>query len=83
VRAADRARLGVAVAGVRTVAFLLGPAIFLLLISPVNVIGGVLWAADAGLPLLDSRAQSLHDKVAGTVVVRQRALDESARRSST
>jgi len=83
VRAADRARLGVAMAGVRTVAFLLGPAIFLLLISPFNVIGGVLWAADAGLPLLDSRAQSLHDKVAGTVVVRQRALDESARRSRT
>jgi len=81
VRASDRSRPGVLVAGVRTVAFLVGPAIFLLLISPFNVIGGVLWAADVGLPLLDSRAQSLHDKVAGTVVVRQRALDESARRS--
>jgi uncharacterized RDD family membrane protein YckC len=74
VRASDQSRLGVLMAGVRTVAFLLGPAIFLLLIPPINVVGGVLWAADAGLPLLDSRAQSLHDKVAGTVVVRQRSL---------
>jgi uncharacterized RDD family membrane protein YckC len=82
VRAADRSRIGVLAAGIRTVAFLAGPAVFLLLIHPVNVVGGILWAADAGLPLLDSRAQSLHDKLAGTVVVRRRALDERARRSS-
>jgi len=81
VRAADRSRIGVLAAGIRTVAFLVGPAVFLLLVYPVNVIGGILWAADAGLPLLDLRAQSLHDKLAGTVVVRQRALDDRTRRS--
>jgi uncharacterized RDD family membrane protein YckC len=83
VRAADRSRIGVLTAGVRTVAFLAGPAVFLLLAYPVNVVGGILWAADAGLPLLDSRAQSLHDKLAGTIVVRQRALDDQARRSAS
>jgi uncharacterized RDD family membrane protein YckC len=82
VRAADRSRVGVLAAGIRTVAFLVGPAIFLLLAYPINVVGGLLWAADAGLPVLEPRAQSLHDKLAGTVVVRRRALDEQARRSS-
>jgi len=84
VRAADRSRLGVSAAGIRAAGFLAGPAIFLLLTSvfPVSILGGVLWAADAGLPLVDSRAQSLHDKLAGTIVVRQRALDEQARRPS-
>ena len=83
VRAADRSRLGVPAAGLRAAAFLAGPAIFLVLTSvfPVSILGGLLWAADAGLTLVDSRVQSLHDKVAGTVVVRQRALDEQARRS--
>jgi uncharacterized RDD family membrane protein YckC len=82
VRAADRSRIGVLAAGIRTVAFLAGPAVFLLFSYPVNVVGGILWAADAGLPLLDSRAQSLHDRLAGTVVVRRRALDERAPRTS-
>jgi uncharacterized RDD family membrane protein YckC len=77
VRAADRSRLSVLAAGVRAVAFLAGPAI-LLFGYPLNFMGGVLWAADAGLPLLDSRGQSLHDRLAGTVVVRRRALDERA-----
>jgi len=81
VRASDRSRVGVLTAGIRTLAFLLGPALYLLLVSLFGVIGAVLWAADVGLTLLDGRAQALHDKVAGTVVVRQRALDE-ARRSS-
>jgi len=83
VRAADRSRVGVLAAGIRTVTFLVGPAILLLLVYPLNFAGGVLWVADAGLPLLNSQAQSLHDKLAGTVVVRQRALDQQARRSST
>jgi uncharacterized RDD family membrane protein YckC len=82
VRAADRSRLGVLAAGIRAVAFLAGPAIFLLLVSPFNVAGGVLWAADAGLPLLNVRAQALHDKLAGTVVVSRRALEGPAGRSS-
>jgi uncharacterized RDD family membrane protein YckC len=83
VRAADRSRVGVRAAGIRSVAFLVGPAVFLLLAYPANVLGGILWVADSGMPVLDSRAQSLHDKLAGTVVVRKRALDEQARRPST
>jgi uncharacterized RDD family membrane protein YckC len=84
VRAADRSRLGVVAAGLRTVAFLAGPAIFLLLalITPVSILGGVLWAADASLPLVDLRAQSLHDKLADTIVVRQAALEERPPRPS-
>ncbi|HXZ63095.1 MAG TPA: RDD family protein [Streptosporangiaceae bacterium] len=76
VRAADRSRIGIRQAGIRTVAFLAGPAILMLLVSPINYLGAALWAADAGLPLLDPQAQALHDKLAGTVVVRQRWLDE-------
>lgn len=82
VRAADRSRLGVLAAGIRAVVFLAGPAI-LFFGYPLNFVGGILWAADAGLPLLDSRAQSLHDKLAGTIVVRRRALDDRARRSAS
>jgi uncharacterized RDD family membrane protein YckC len=82
VRATDHSGIGVAAAGIRTVTFLIGPAVFLLLLTPFNVAGGVLWAADCGLSVLDSQAQSLHDKLAGTVVVRQRYLDQRARSSS-
>jgi uncharacterized RDD family membrane protein YckC len=80
VRVGDRSRVGVLAAGIRAVAFLAGPAIFLFG-SVLSLVGGVLWAADAGLPLVDARAQSLHDKIAGTVVVRQRALQEPGQRS--
>jgi uncharacterized RDD family membrane protein YckC len=83
VRAADRSGIGVRQAGIRTVAFLAGPAILMLLVTPINIVGGVLWVADAGFPLLDSQAQSLHDKLAGTIVVRQRSLDQRARRSQS
>jgi uncharacterized RDD family membrane protein YckC len=79
VRAADRSKIGIRQAGIRTVSFLAGPAILMLLINPINYVGAVLWAADAGLPLLDPQAQSLHDKLAGTVVVRQRWLDQRSR----
>ncbi len=79
VQATDQSRISVKAAGIRTVAFLVGPAVFLLLASPVNVAGGLLWAADTGLPLLDPRAQCLHDKLAGTIVIRQRWLDKQAR----
>jgi uncharacterized RDD family membrane protein YckC len=79
VKAADRSRIGVKAAGIRAVIFLIGPAAFILLPGPLNVIGGILWAADTGLTLLDSRAQCLHDKLAGTIVVRQRWLDQQAR----
>jgi uncharacterized RDD family membrane protein YckC len=82
VRASDRSRIGVATAGIRAVAYLAGPAIFLLLIAPFNVAGGVLWAADGGVALLNGQAQSLHDKLAGTIVVRQRQLSQRAGSSS-
>ncbi|MBO0832100.1 MAG: RDD family protein, partial [Actinobacteria bacterium] len=74
VRSSDQSRIGVLAAGLRAVVFLAGPSIFVLLggLSPFNYAGGVLWAADAGLPLLDLQAQSLHDKLAGTIVIRKR-----------
>jgi uncharacterized RDD family membrane protein YckC len=79
VRASDRSGIGVRQAGIRTVAFLVGPALLMLLVTPINIVGGVLWAADAGLPLLDPQAQSLHDKLAGTIVVRRRSVDQRPR----
>lgn len=78
VTAADRSGIGVRTAGLRAIAFLAGPAVFLLLPSPVNVVGGLLWLADTMIPLVDSRAQCLHDKLAGTVVVSQRRLRSQA-----
>lgn len=82
VRAADRSRIGVRQAGIRTVAFLVGPAIFMLPLSPINILGGVLWVADGGMTLLDARSQSLHDRLAGTIVVRQRSLGQRSRTSA-
>jgi uncharacterized RDD family membrane protein YckC len=76
---ADRSRIGVRAAGFRAAAFLVGPAAFLLLATPINYLGGLLWLADTGLILFDSRARCLHDKLAGTVVIRQRWLDQQAR----
>jgi uncharacterized RDD family membrane protein YckC len=77
--AADRSRIGVRAAGLRAATFLVGPAVFLLLANPINYLGGLLWLADTGLPLFDSRARCLHDKLAGTIVIRQRWLDQQAR----
>jgi uncharacterized RDD family membrane protein YckC len=78
VQAADHAQISVQAAGIRTVAFLVGPAVFLMLASPINVAGGVLWVADTGLTLLDPRSQCLHDKVAGTIVMKKRWLEQHA-----
>jgi uncharacterized RDD family membrane protein YckC len=79
VQASDRSRIGIKAAGIRAVAFLLGPAVLWLLALPISVVGGGLWAADTGLSLIDPRAQCLHDKLAGTIVIRQRWLDQQAR----
>ncbi len=81
VRAADRGRIGPGAAGIRTVVFLAGPAIFLFL-TPVEILGGVLWLSDNLLLVLDRRTQSLHDKLAGTVVISQRRLQRQAGQSS-
>ena len=82
VKATDHSAIGIRAAGIRAVAFLVGPALFWLTPVPFNVAfniaGGLLWVADTGFPLLDSRAQCLHDKLAGTVVIRQRWLDQQA-----
>ncbi len=80
VQAGDRSSLGVWQAGLRTVAFLAGPAVFLApLASLIEIAGGLLWVADSGLSLLDPQAQCLHDKLAGTIVIRQRWLARQAR----
>lgn len=82
VHADDQRRVGAKAAGIRAVTFLAGPAMLLLLVYPINVVGGVLWAADAGITMVDLRAQCLHDKLAGTVVIRKRWLDRQARPAS-
>jgi uncharacterized RDD family membrane protein YckC len=79
VTAADSSSIGIGAAGLRTIVFLVGPAVFLLLPSPFNIPGGILWLADTGLLLLDGRAQCLHDKLAGTIVIRQRWLSQQGR----
>jgi uncharacterized RDD family membrane protein YckC len=81
VSTADRARIGVRVAGIRAFAFLIGPAMFILLGTPLSLLGGILWAADNGLSLFDPMTQALHDKLAGTVVIRQRWLDRQQART--
>ncbi len=71
VTAAGRSKIGIRAAGIRAVAFLAGPAIFVL-VAPIQILGGILWLSDNGLALLDGHGQSLHDKLAGTVVIRRR-----------
>jgi uncharacterized RDD family membrane protein YckC len=86
VQAGDRSSIGVRRAGIRAAAFLIGPAAFfigpaafLLVGGLFEVAGGALWIADTGLSLLDPRTQCLHDKLAGTIVIRQRWLAQQAR----
>lgn len=79
VMAADRQRVGVRPAGIRAVAFLAGPAI-LLLAPHIELLGGIMWLSDNGTLLFDARGQCLHDKLAGTQVVRQRWLKQQAQR---
>jgi len=82
VTAKDHAAIGIRAAGFRAVAFLVGPAVCLLLPGPFNIAGGLLWLVDTALPLLDPQAQCLHDKLARTIVIRQRWLDQQARSGS-
>jgi uncharacterized RDD family membrane protein YckC len=78
VAADSRAAISVRTAGLRAVAFLAGPAIFLLA-PDIGLLGGLLWVADCTIMLLDGRRQCLHDRVAGTAVIRKRWLDQQAR----
>jgi len=82
VAASDRSAIGVRAAGIRAVAFLVGPAVCLLLPGPFNLPGGLLWLADTGTAVFDGQAQCLHDKLAKTIVIRQRWLDQQARSAS-
>jgi uncharacterized RDD family membrane protein YckC len=79
VQSGDQARIGVKAAGIRAVAFLVGPAMLWFLPPPINVAGGVLWAADAGLALVEPQGRCLHDKLAGTIVIRKRWQARQAR----
>ena len=83
VTTADRSSIGVRAAGLRAVTFLVGPAVCLLLAIPLSIPGALFWLADTGLPMFDSQARCIHDKLAGTIVVRQRWLDQQARSSQT
>lgn len=68
--------VGLLPAGLRAVAYLAGPAAFMLLsqVSPtLCLIGVVAWLADGSCALLDRRGRSLHDKAARTVVLRRKA----------
>jgi uncharacterized RDD family membrane protein YckC len=76
VTAADRSRIGIRAAGIRTIAFLVGPVLFLLLGAPLGLLGGIFWFADTAMPLIDQRVQCLHDKLAGTVVVKLKAASQ-------
>lgn len=77
----DRSPIGVWAAGLRACAFLVGPAICVLPTVPLllSIVGELLWLADTGMVVFDSRARCLHDKLAGTIVIRQRWLDQQAR----
>jgi uncharacterized RDD family membrane protein YckC len=74
---------GVWSAGVRTILFLAGPAIFAFAgawgISLVSLLGGALWFADSVVLATDPQKRSLHDRLAGTTVVRKVRSGPSAR----
>lgn len=77
VSAGDRTRAGLRATGLRTAVFLVGPAIFTfapLLIAGsglVSLVGAALWFADCAVLLSDPERRALHDRAAGTLVVRK------------
>jgi uncharacterized RDD family membrane protein YckC len=82
VQSGDQGRIGVKAAGIRTIAFLVGPALLWFLAPPLNVAGGVLWVADAGLAIVEPQGRCLHDRLAGTIVIRRRWLNKQASSAS-
>jgi uncharacterized RDD family membrane protein YckC len=82
VTAAEHAPISIRAAGIRAVTFLLGPAVFLVIAAPLNVVGGALWLADALVAVTDPQTRALHDRLAGTVVIRKRWLDQQGGRAS-
>ena len=79
VTASEHSRISIKSAGIRTATFLIGPAVFLLTPAPLNFVGGAAWLADALVGLTDAQTQSLHDRMAGTVVVKKRWLEQQDR----
>jgi uncharacterized RDD family membrane protein YckC len=84
---ADQSPAGIWAAGVRTIVFLLGPAIFTF--SPgigvvgaalISLVGAALWFADSLILATDPQKRSLHDKLAGTLVIRKAPARPSGRR---
>ena len=78
VSAADKSPAGIRATGIRTILFLIGPAIFTF--SPsvgflgagfVSLVGAALWFADSVVAASDPQKRSLHDRAAGTLVVRK------------
>jgi uncharacterized RDD family membrane protein YckC len=83
VMAADRSGIDIRTAGIRAAVFLAGPALFSFgaeVGTLISTVGGVLWLADCMILITDSRRQSLHDRAAGTIVVRKSALAQPNRR---
>lgn len=77
----DRSGIDIRTAGIRAAVFLAGPALFLFTSSTgvaagglIALVGGILWLADCMVLITDAQRQSLHDRAAGTIVVRKSAL---------
>jgi uncharacterized RDD family membrane protein YckC len=74
VNAADRRQAGFRATGLRTMIFLAGPAMFTfgaLAVGVISLVGAALWVTDCAVLLSDPERRSLHDKVAGTLVIRK------------
>jgi uncharacterized RDD family membrane protein YckC len=76
---ADRSGIDIRAAGIRAAAFLAGPALFASSLgiagdALIGWLGGVLWLADCLILVTDAGRRSLHDRAAGTIVVRKSAL---------
>jgi uncharacterized RDD family membrane protein YckC len=79
VRAADQSPAGLWASGVRTILFLIGPSLvvfsaphnYLPLVPAICVLGAALWIADSLVLATDPQKRALHDKLAGTIVVRK------------
>jgi uncharacterized RDD family membrane protein YckC len=71
----ERTPAGIWSTGVRTILFLAGPAIFAFAgawgLSIISLLGGALWFADSLVLATDPQKRSLHDRLAGTIVVRK------------
>ena len=82
VTASDHSRISIRSAGIRTATFLIGPAVFLLAPAPLSFVGAAAWLADALVGITDPKTRSLHDRMAGTVVVKKRWLDQQDRKTA-